>query len=227
MTTGLEMEKQLAAKEAVKFITDNQIIGLGTGSTAYYAIIEIGKLVSNGLKIKAVPTSVKTRKLAESLNIPLLDINSVSSIDVTIDGTDEFTEDLTLLKGGGGALFQEKKVASITKNLIIIADSSKKVATLGKFKLPIEVTFSACKNVINEIESLNGLSEIRKSSDTPFLTDQGNYIIDVDFGLIYDPVLLSHKLNQIEGIIENGLFINLAKRVIMGTNDSTITFKTN
>ena len=226
MRTDLEMEKQLAAKEAVKFIADNQIIGLGTGSTAYYAIIEIGKLISTGLKIKAVPTSLKTRHLAESLHIPLLDIAAVRSIDITIDGTDEFTEDLTLIKGGGGALFQEKMVASITTLLIIIADSSKKVDTLGKFKLPIEVSCSACENVMNEIQSLNGSSEIRKSSDTAFLTDQGNYIIDADFGLIENPVMLSDKLNQIDGIVGHGLFINLAKKVIMGTNDSTVTFTT-
>ncbi|MHC0442794.1 ribose-5-phosphate isomerase RpiA [Flavobacterium sp. 3-210] len=227
MTKDLEKEKQIAAKEAVKFITDNQIIGLGTGSTATYAILEIGKLVHDGLKIKAVPTSAKTRSLAASLNIPITDINSVNSVDITIDGADEFTEDLNLIKGGGGALYQEKNVASITKNLIIIADSSKKVDVLGKFKLPVEVAPFAYDSVLNQIESIKGSGNIRMTLDKPFMTDQGNYIIDADFGLISNPVLLSNTLDDFKGIVGHGLFIGLTQRVIMGKGDATITYKIN
>jgi len=224
MEEHLEMEKQLAAKEAVKFIKDNQVVGLGTGSTAHYAIIEIGKLISRGLKIKAVSTSTKTSNLAKSLNIPLIDINEVTSIDITIDGTDEFTSDLDLIKGGGGALYQEKIVALKSKKLIIIADSSKKVDILGKFKLPIEVEINSIDYVLNQIIAINGEGAIRMASKNPYTTEQGNYIIDADFGLINNPVELSHKLSQIEGIIGHGLFINLADKVIMGYNDSTITY---
>src|SRR3954466_5668024 len=139
MKKDVEKEKELAAKEAVRFIQDRQIIGLGTGSTAYYIIQEIGKLVKEGLRIKAVPTSNKTAELARSLGIELANIDEVERIDVTIDGADEFNNDLVLIKGGGGALLKEKIVASMTDQEIIIADSSKKVDQLGKFPLPIEV----------------------------------------------------------------------------------------
>src|SRR5215207_5936330 len=137
METTTEKEKYLAAKEAIKFIRDNQIVGLGTGSTAFYAITEIGNLVKEGLKIQGVPTSNATKDLAEKLNIPLIDINNIDSIDVTIDGADEFTSDLVLIKVGGGALLKEKIVASMTRKQIIIADSLKKVDKLGKFPLPV------------------------------------------------------------------------------------------
>lgn len=221
----LEKEKELAAKEAVKFISDNQIVGLGTGSSAVHVIKEIGKMVKKGLKIQAIPTSNKTKELAESLNIPLIDINSIEAIDITIDGADEFTTDLTLIKGGGGALLREKIVASLTKQLIIIVDSSKKVDILGKFKLPIEVIPFASNYVLNQIKLINGKGKIRLVSDQPFSTDQRNYIVDADFGEIINPALLSDQLNGIEGIVGHGLFINLASKVIMGKNDSTITFE--
>ncbi len=225
MANDLEREKQLAAKAAVKFISDNQIIGLGTGSTAIYAVKAIGEMVKNGLKILAVPTSPQTQEIAELLHIPLVDINSIDSIDITIDGADEFNEDLILVKGGGGALLREKIVASMTKEVIIIADSSKKVDTIGKFKLPIEVIPFAANYVLRQIELINGPGKIRSFSGKPFLTEQGNYIIDADFGLISDPVVLSGRLNEMEGIVEHGLFINLASKVIMGSNDSVLIFK--
>jgi ribose 5-phosphate isomerase A len=224
MSRDLKKEKMLAAKEAVKFIDDNMIIGLGTGSTAFYAIMEIGERVKNGLKIKAIPTSNETRELAKSLNIELIDINKVDSIDITIDGADEFTSDLLLIKGGGGALFREKIVASITKKQIIIADSSKKVETLGKFKLPIEVIPFASQYVLRQIEVMNGKGKIRMSEDKAFLTDQGNYIIDADFGLIKDPKSLAAALTQFEGLVAHGLFIGLTDKIIMGNEDSVIIF---
>jgi len=191
MVKDLETEKRLAAKEAVKLIGSDCIIGLGTGSTAAYAVWELGEAVKNGLKIRAVPTSDATARLAESLNIPLVDINTVDSIDVTIDGADEFNSDLVLIKGGGGALLREKIVASMTREEIIITDSTKKVDVLGKFKLP----------------------------------DEGNYIIDADFGEVTNPVRLSGKLSEIEGVAAHGLFINLASKVIMGTGNGTEIFK--
>jgi len=224
MTKDLEMEKKLAAKEAVKSIKNNQIIGLGTGSTSVYAIREIGEMVKNGLQIQAVATSVQTEKLARSLNIPLADVNSIDSIDMTIDGADEFSSDLILIKGGGGALFKEKIVASLSKELIIIADSSKKVDLLGKFKLPIEVVPFASNYVLNQIKSINGMGEIRLLLKEYFITEQGNYIIDCDFGLIENPIFLANKLKKIEGIVAHGLFINLTSKVIMGNGQSLITF---
>lgn len=225
MMNKVEIEKQLAAAEAVKFIKDHQVVGLGTGSTAYYAINAIGEMVKNGLRIKAVPTSEKTKVLAASLQIPIIDINSVEAIDITIDGADEFTADLKLIKGGGGALLKEKIVASITTLEIIIADASKKVEQLGKFKLPVEVVPFAAQYVRHQINLLNGIGTIRTlSNQIPFITDQGNYIIDADFGLISDPDVLAAKLNQIEGIVGHGLFINLADMIIMGKDNGVVRF---
>lgn len=225
MKKDLEREKELAAKEAVKYVSNNIIVGLGTGSTIYYAIKEIAELVKNGLQIQAVPTSDKTQELAVSLGIPIIDINTIDKIDITIDGADEFTEDLTLIKGGGGALLREKIVASMTKEEIIIADSSKYVEKLGKFKLPIEVIPFASKYVYSKIRGLRGEGNIRLIKDRPFITDEGNYIIDADFGFIDNPMELSSIINEIEGVVGHGLFIDLAQKVIMGSDDDIIVFE--
>lgn len=225
MIKNLDKEKELAAKEAVKFIKNGQIVGLGTGSSAVYAIKEIGEMVKNGLQIKAIPTSNKTREMAESLHIPLIDINSVEAIDITIDGADEFDVDLVLLKGGGGALLREKIVASLTKEEIIIADSSKKVAIIGKFKVPLAVVPFAANYVLRQLKALNGRGTIRMIANKPFMSDEGNYIVDADFGLIENPPYLSDELNKIEGLMAHGIFINLASKVIMGNDDSTEIFE--
>jgi len=224
MIKDLEIEKRLAAKEAVKFIGNDRIVGLGSGSTAAYAVRELGESVKNGLKIQAVPTSDETKRLAESLNIPLIDINTIDSIDITIDGTDEFNPDLVLIKGGGGALLREKIVASMTKEEIIIADSTKEVDVLGKLKLPIEVIPFASNYVLRQIEIIGGSGKIRVRNDRPFVTNEGNYIIDSDFGEIFDPGYLSNKLNGIAGVVAHGLFINLASRIIMGNENGIKIF---
>jgi ribose 5-phosphate isomerase A len=220
----LKNEKTLAAKEAVKYLSDGQIVGLGSGSSAYIAIAEIGELVKNGLAIKGVPTSEKTRELAESLNIPLLKIEDVDSIDITIDGADEFTEDLQLIKGGGSFLLKEKVVASLSKQEIIITDSTKKVELLGKFTVPVEVIPYAKNYVLAEIKKLNGAGKIRLVDGKPLVTEQGNLLIDGDFGLIQNPAALAGQLTEIVGVVEHGLFINIATTVIMGVGDSTETF---
>lgn len=219
-----EKEKQLAAIEAVKYISDHSTIGLGTGSTVFYAISEIGKMVHAGLTIRAVATSQNTEKQAAALGIPLVDINTVDAIDLTIDGTDEFDDRLDMIKGGDGALFKEKIVAAMSKTVIIIADSSKKVASLGKFKLPLEVVPFAVSYVLRQVGLLNGKGIIRMEQEKPLLTEQGNYIIDADFGLIQNPALLSTKLNEIDGLLVHGLFIQTASKVIMGTEHVTVTF---
>lgn len=219
-----ENEKRLAALEAVKFVQPGSIVGLGTGSSAYFATQRIAELVKEGLQIEAVATSENTASLAESLGIPLLDFNQVHSIDITIDGADEFTSDLKLIKGGGGALFREKIVASMTKHEIIIADSSKLVDQLGAFTVPIEVVPFALNHVVKEIKLLHGSPVLRKKSGHLFITDNGNYILDADFGLIGDPERLSNDLNNIEGILVHGIFLNLAAKVIMGDGDQVVFF---
>ncbi|MGI8544280.1 MAG: ribose-5-phosphate isomerase RpiA [Aridibacter sp.] len=225
MDKKIKSEKQLAAKEGVKYIKDRQIVGLGTGSTAYFAIVEIGEMVKKGLRINAIPTSAQTAKQAESLNIPLVSIDDVDSIDITIDGTDEFDSNLNLIKGGGGALLKEKMVARITKKQIIIADSSKKVETLGAFKIPVEVLPFASDYACKRIEEFGGTVKIRRKQGEIFLTDEKNYIIDADFGLIENPYAVSDKLNNIEGVICNGLFLDLADVVIMGKGRETVVFE--
>lgn len=214
-----EKEKENAALAAVAFIEDNMVVGLGTGSTAYYAITAIAERVKKGLQIKAVPTSEQTATIALSLGIPLTDINAVDMIDVTIDGADEFTKEKYMIKGGGGALLREKIVAAKTKKEIIITDASKLVDHLGKFKLPIEVIPFARGYVMEELRKLQLKAEVR-----PFITDEGNNIIDVAFGKIEDPVALSAQLNQITGVVTHGLFINLAFNILMGEGDQVRVF---
>jgi ribose 5-phosphate isomerase A len=223
-TNTKDLEKQVAAREAVKYIRDNDIVGLGTGSTAYYAIIEVAEMVKNGLKIKGVPTSEHTAALASSLGIELLDMNAVDYIDVTIDGADEFDENLNLIKGGGGAHFREKIVASLTRKEIIIADAAKKVEKLGKFKVPVEIVPLALNYVQRALQQLGGTAAVRMKDGSPFITDNHNLIVDADFGLIEDPAALSEKLNQIEGILAHGLFVNLAALVIVGQGTEVTTY---
>lgn len=224
---NLENEKLLAARQAVKFVKENQIIGLGTGSTAKYAVEEIGKLVREGLKIKCVATSNQTAALAESLSIPLVELSEVEAIDLTIDGADEFDADLNLIKGGGGALFREKMVARSSKNVIIIADSTKKVEYLGAFKVPVEIVPPAVDFAKKQIEKIGGNSKIRLRDERVFLTDFNNNILDADFGLIENASELSAEINEIEGVVCHGLFINLAQTVIMGKDSETIIFEKN
>ena len=225
MMKNLDNEKLLAAQAAVKFIEPNQIIGLGTGSSANFAIKEIGKLVADGLVIKGVPTSNKTAELAKTLGIPLIDIDAVDAIDLTIDGTDEFDADLNLIKGGGGALFREKMVARLSKREIIICDSTKKVDVLGAFHLPVEVVPMALHFAQKQIEKINGTGQIREKDGNIFITDAGNHIIDVDFGAIEDANKLSDQLNNIEGVVCHGLFIGLATMVIMADGNNIVIAK--
>ena len=219
-----DIEKQVAAREAVKFIKDNDVVGLGTGSTAFFAIQEVALLVKNGLNIKCVPTSEHTLSLATSLGIEMLDLSEVTAIDVTIDGADEFDAELNLIKGGGGALFREKVVASMTKQEIIIADSGKFVDKLGKFKVPVEVLPLALNYVLQQLGLLGGKGTVRQKEGSTFFTDNHNLIVDTDFGLLEDAAKLSERLNQVEGVVAHGLFVDLAAMVIMGKGSETVVY---
>jgi ribose 5-phosphate isomerase A len=225
MPTNAEKEKELAANEAVKFIEPGQTIGLGTGSTVFYAVQAVGEMVKNGLQIKAVSTSEKTSAQAASLNIPLIEFDAVEAIDLTIDGADEFDANLNLIKGGGGALLIEKMVARFSQREIIIADSSKRVEILGKFKVPVEVTPFTVNYVLKKLAQIGGAGIIRQRDAQLFETDTGNLIIDADFGAIRDPAQLSDEIDRIEGVVCHGLFINLAQLVIMAQGDKITTFK--
>jgi len=223
--TQQDAEKLAAALAAVKFVKDGDVVGLGTGSTTTFAIKELGKRVKDGLKIKAAASSIRTEELAKSLGIEILDLGRLSKIDISIDGADEFTESLDLIKGGGGALFREKIIASLSKNAIIITDASKKVKKLGAFTVPVEVIPLAYQYVFDQINEFGGRGILRSVDNKTFITDNGNLIIDADFGLIDDPEKLSADLNQINGLLAHGLFINLTSKVIMSEGTDIIIFE--
>jgi ribose 5-phosphate isomerase A len=215
-----EEEKQSAGRAAAKLVRDGDIVGLGTGSTAYFAILALGERVKAGLKIIGIPTSVRTGDLARSVGIPLGTLDEHPEIDITIDGADEIDRKLNLIKGGGGALLREKVVASATKKMIVVADSSKVVLTLGKFPLPVEVISFARTVVERKIVALGASPKLRTQPDgSAFLTDNGNQILDCSFEKIADPSALALALSDTAGIVEHGLFIGLAKLALVGFSD--------
>src|SRR5438309_271773 len=182
-----EGEKEAAARASIEMVRDGDIVGLGTGSTAAYAVRFLGERVRAGLKIRGIPTSIHTRELAASIGIPLTTLDEFQAIDVTIDGADEVDPELRLIKGGGGALLREKIVASASRKLVIIADSTKQVATPGKFPVPVEVIKFAETLVAKKLAGLGAAVTVRgASSGKPFLTDEGNHILDCEFGRISD-----------------------------------------
>ncbi|UKT62764.1 ribose-5-phosphate isomerase RpiA [Pedobacter mucosus] len=223
--TQQNKEKQAAAIAAIAFVKNGDVVGLGTGSTATYAINALGKKVAEGLKIKAAASSIRTEELAKSLGIEIVSLENLSTIDISIDGADEFTESLNLIKGGGGALFREKIIATLSKNSIIVVDRSKKVKKLGAFTIPIEVIPLAFQYVFDQILKLSGKATKRKKGNKNFITDNGNYIIDADFGLLEKPEELAIALNQINGVLAHGLFIGLTSKIIMSTGNDIIVFE--
>jgi ribose 5-phosphate isomerase A len=214
--------KQIAAEQAVEYIQDGMTVGLGTGSTAYWAIQQIGKKVLNGLQIKAVATSIQSENLAKELGIPLIPFSEVEEIDVTIDGADEVDGAWNLVKGGGGALLREKIIASSSKQLIIVVDESKVVTHLGKFHLPVEVVKFGFELTRNKLSALGCEPRLRMVEQQPFTTDNGNYILDCDFKQINSPSECHDAINNIPGVVDNGLFIGMAARVIVGYQDGSV-----
>ncbi len=214
--------KKLTGEKATEYIEDGMIIGLGTGSTAYYAIKKVGEMVRNGLKVRAVPTSKETAELAAEEGIELVELADVESLAVTIDGADEVDPNFNLIKGGGGALLREKIVASATEKLIIVVDETKMVEHLGAFPLPVEVTPFSWQYTQRMIEKFSCSSEIRKEDGEIFVTDNGNYILDCNFGKIEDPVKITVELNKLPGVVENGIFAEMAEVVVIGYNDGRV-----
>lgn len=220
--------KQLAAERAVSYIKDGMVVGLGTGSTAAYAIKRIGKRVAEeNLQIRAIATSQRSEEMARELNIPIISFEETEEIDLTIDGADEVDENLNLIKGGGGALMREKIVATNSRELIIIVDETKLVKRLGKFPLPVEVVPFALTVVRRQLEQLDCTTSLRMQNNNPYITDNGNYILDCSFGEIKLPAQLHDAIKAITGVVDNGLFIQLAKTVIAGYNDGSIQLFTN
>ncbi len=203
--------KKMAAAAAVEYVKDGMVVGLGTGSTASPAIRLIAE---QGLKIHGIPTSQVSADLARSLGIPLLSVAEVRRIDLTIDGADEIDPQGNLIKGGGGALLREKVVASITDCEIIIADDSKNVPVLGQFPLPVEVVPFAAPLLIHRLTAFGCVPELRRRGGKTFVTDNGNYILDCAFGKIEQPGALEQELRRLPGVVESGLFVGLAHRII-------------
>ncbi len=215
-------KKILAAQKAFEYVEDGMKLGLGTGSTADEFTKILSDNVKNGLDVICVPTSENTKDLAESLNIPLASLENLNFLDLTVDGADEVDDDLSLLKGGGGALLREKIIAFNSKKMIVIADDTKKESKLGEFRLPIELIKFEHKITINRVlEKLenigySGTAELRVINGNPFTTDSENLIYDLSIGLIEEPAIIDNLLNSIPGVVENGLFVDMANIVIIG-----------
>jgi ribose 5-phosphate isomerase A len=214
--------KQQAAERALTLVEDGMSLGLGTGSTAARFVDLVGRKVKEGLRVRCVPTSQATRAQAERLGIPLISLEQQPFLDLTVDGADELDAELRLIKGGGGALLIEKIVATASGRMVVIADVSKRVATLGRFPLPVEVVrfgLAATRSMIEVLASDAGCQgEIRqrvKADGEPFVTDSGNFILDCAFGQIDEPEALDEALKLIPGVVENGLFLGIADAAIV------------
>jgi len=226
-----EREKEAAAEAAVARVRDGMVVGLGTGSTAAYALKALGRRIGQGLRIRAVPSSKWAEALAREVGIPLLTFADVDRLDVTLDGTDEFDPGLALIKGGGGALFREKIVAAASDRLWILADSSKRVPVLGRFPLPVEVNPFGWQVAARRIGELGARVKLRQTGAAgaaaapPFVSDNGGYILDCAFGSIPDPAGLEAALRRIVGVMETGLFVGLAETVFVAEGETVRELK--
>lgn len=215
--------KQMVGEKAVTFIQNGMKVGLGSGSTMYYAVKALGERVKNGLDVVGVPTSNTTAKWAKEFGVPLTDFSETQKLDLAIDGADEVDDELQLIKGGGGALLREKIVADAAEEFIVIVDESKMVNHLGKFSLPVEVVPFGWEVTKAKITKLGCKPVLRKADGERFVTDNGNYILDCPFEKISDPENLHKQLNTIVGVVETGLFINMTKKVLVGKDGAVET----
>lgn len=226
----IDKAKYVAARRAVEYVEDGMRVGLGTGSTAAWMIKCLGEMVrEETLNITGVATSTRTAEMAQQLGIKVVTLDEAKWLDVTIDGADEYDNDLNLIKGGGGALLQEKIVATASDQMIVIADLSKQVDGLGAFPLPVEVipfgwqtTKALVEETLINLDVLGRTAALRMNDNFPYVTDQGNYIIDLHLRRIGNPRQLSLVINQIPGVVENGLFIDICDVVVIGHGDGSV-----
>ncbi len=226
----IDKAKFAAAKKACDYVETGMRVGLGTGSTAAWLVRCLGELVrEEGLRIKGVPTSFRTEELAREAGIEVVSLEEARWLDVTIDGADEYDSELNLIKGGGGALLYEKIVATASDQMIVIADSSKHVDRLGAFPLPVEIIrfgWQTTKALVEEtllgMDVLGREATLRMTGDTPFVTDEGNFILDLNLKRIGNARQLSLMLNQMPGVVENGLFLDICDVVVVGHGDGRI-----
>ena len=226
----IDKAKFVAARRSVDYIEDGMRVGLGTGSTAAWMVRCLGeRMREEGLRITGVPTSSRTADLARKMGIKVVSLDEAKWLDVTIDGADEFDGDLNLIKGGGGALLQDKIVATASDRMGVITDSAKEVKTLGAFPLPLEVipfgwqtTRALIEETLVNMDVLGREVSLRMNDDVPYMTDEGNYILDLHLRRIGNPRQLSLVVNQVPGIVENGLFIDIADVVVIGHGDGAV-----
>ena len=225
--------KLAAAERALQFVESGMKLGLGTGSTAAKFVDLLGAKVRAGLDVVCVATSEATRVQAEALGIPMTTLDEAPFLDLTVDGADEIDDELRLIKGGGGALLREKIVATASGRMIVIADASKRVATLGAFPLPVEVVrfgLAATHNMVVALAADAGcegeITQRKRADGTPYITDSGNFILDCAFGRIAEPEDLDEALKLIPGVVENGLFIGIADTAIIAGADGVHVIST-
>jgi ribose 5-phosphate isomerase A len=225
----IDAAKFAAARRACDFVESGMKVGLGTGSTAAWMVRCLGELAKDGLRITGVPTSLRTAELAREVGIEVVTLEEARWLDLTIDGADEFDPQLNLIKGGGGALLHEKIVASASDQMIVIADTTKEVAKLGAFPLPVEVIpfgWTTTQQLIEEtLPSLDVLThDVRRrmNGSEPYRTDEGNFILDLHLSRIADPRQFALVINQIAGVVENGLFIDICDVVVIGHADGRV-----
>lgn len=221
-TTQQDNWKRLAGEAAARLIEDGMVLGLGSGSTAAYVVRTLGLRIQDGLRIVgAVPTSNATERLARELSIPLTTLDAYPELDLAIDGADEIDRRLCLIKGGGGALLREKIVASAARRFVVVGDVTKQVPLLGAhFPLPVEIVPFALPLVRKRLEALEVIVQLRLKGDQVYLTDNGNMILDCSFpGGIQEPGELQTQLKRIVGVVETGLFLDMAERAIIGGPD--------
>ncbi|WP_102108875.1 ribose-5-phosphate isomerase RpiA [Oceaniglobus roseus] len=229
----IDTAKFVAAKRACDFVEDGMRVGLGTGSTAAWLVRCLGEMVTeDGLRITGVPTSARTAELARRVGIKVVSLDEAKWLDVTIDGADEFDGELNLIKGGGGALLQEKIVATASDKMVVIADQTKQVQCLGAFPLPLEVvpfgwrtTKALVEETLAALDVLGDHGTLRQMGDAPYVTDEGNYILDLHLKRIGDARQLALVINQIPGVVENGLFIDICDIVVIGHGDGRVEVK--
>ncbi len=210
--------KKIAAEKATEEVRDRTVVGLGTGSTVYYALLKLGAMVRDGLNIIGIPTSDGTEKIATEQGIPLSTLAVHPTIELTIDGADEVDAHLNLIKGGGAALVREKIIANASQRILIVVDESKVSRVLGtSFALPVEIVQFGWEATQREVDKICGKSDIRSGIENPLITDNGNYILDCHFDGIPDPEKVELQLNNVPGVVENGIFVNRADKVIIGT----------
>ncbi|CUH44904.1 ribose-5-phosphate isomerase RpiA [Ruegeria atlantica] len=229
----IDKAKFVAARRAADIVQDGMRVGLGTGSTAAWMVRRLGDRVQQeGLRIKAVPTSTRTAQLARELGIEVVSLDQAGWLDLTIDGADEFDGDLNLIKGGGGAHLQEKIVATASDQMIVIADAGKEVETLGAFPLPVEVipfgwqtTRTLIQEALDTMDVLGTSAALRMNGEAPFVTDEGNHILDLHLQRIGNARQLALVLNQVPGVVENGLFIDICDKVVIGHGDGRVELR--